>query len=831
MDRNDLLAATRSEFLRAFAASISDLAERASASLFESADRARSMAEQRDLLDARIVLGQHAGQLHAQLLDGMERLLNRSFQTAYSTFRPSFSDSFSASSLSLLDTSAVEGELRLDAVTNRLRGQAEEALRDLNIRVALLFEQDNIKERENPFRPYLLSRCIASSAESMSTVPEIVVLLTDHLCDGLLDRVAVLYERLNVLLARHGIAAELQLKIRRQVAGPGAVPQPAGAEADRAPDAAAAAPPAAQPFDAAAMAATMSQLSELSELLSAQSRLDNLFQLVQHPDRAAPPPIVIDSAAVEQLAHTLRDGQTVPPATQSTGWLAGAQSVGNVLRGLFSGLRPGGLRPLEPVAAGVQTPLLEMVQSLQHSPFRPDEQDGAEGTLQNLIIEQRQTLNQAVGDSNEQMIIDIVGMLFEFILRDNQVPAEVRAQLGRLQFAVLRIALLDPALFSQKNHPARMLVNRIGSISAGLHRVDPGGERVANEIRRIIEALLADPHDDVSLFSTMLDQLDAFIAHELRTADARVQRAAQAVENTESRTLQYARITAMIAEGLTGLTLDGYLRDFLIQTWAQVIEHAGRTDEARAQSYQLLIPDLIWSIVPKPGPHERKQLFAMIPALLPALQQGLSLIGWSEAQRQQFVHWLVEAHKDALRVVDLPGVPPPLSMLHERFAPVFAKAREAEQAVSASEPPQMDERLFDEAIRELEVDLQVFDRMLGDSDSANDASVEQEGMVDTGALGDATVAVVPQQDPLAILRSGVPIEVNLDGNPTEGTLSWVNQSESTLILSMGDDRPPLVIGAKLIRRLLSSGRARFIEVPAVFERAVESLLESADRVA
>ena len=60
--------------------------------------------------------------------------------------------------------------------------------------------------------------------------------------------------------------------------------------------------------------------------------------------------------------------------------------------------------------------------------------------LRNLILN-KDALNELASNVDEQMTIDIVAMLFEFILRDTQVPAEIRAQLGRLQFLVLKVAL------------------------------------------------------------------------------------------------------------------------------------------------------------------------------------------------------------------------------------------------------------------------------------------------------------------------------------------------------------------------------------------------------
>ncbi len=159
----------------------------------------------------------------------------------------------------------------------------------------------------------------------------------------------------------------------------------------------------------------------------------------------------------------------------------------------------------------IHTPLSGMVEELQYI-ATPDASGIMEnGRVRNLIMEARARLSDVAKDSTEQMVIDTVAMLFEFILGDTEVPAEVRAQLGRLQFLVLKTALLDPDFFTQAHHPARMLVNRIGSISLGLRSLDPSGERISIEIRQIIETLLADKSEGLALFTRMLDEFDALL--------------------------------------------------------------------------------------------------------------------------------------------------------------------------------------------------------------------------------------------------------------------------------------------------------------------------------
>jgi len=815
MDRNDLLLAARAEFLRAFVEALDESIRQAEAHLFVKADTAKFSAEQRRYLDARVFVMKSSNLIHDQIVQAMERLLQRSFQTAYNAFRPSFS--WNGGSLSLVETSAFEGELRIDEFTKRFRDEAEDELRDLNIRIALLFEQEDISERENPFRPYLISRSIASALETMELPSNEVDALVVQISEGMCGHIVAIYSRLNSLLADHGLAAQLQLKIRKMPSRLNLGGASTGVDAESATENAHA--PAQTPHGSPGR-----HQPHVVEVMPAQARnpVDDLFERIRDfggvtaPDSPAHP-----AAGADVLPSAPAAGQPMPDRQQRRSWLNGLHSAGQVLRQFFAG-------PAMPSAAAddvfevnpphalpANTPLTDSILDLQREATpAAHEMLGSEGQIRNLILEERERLSDLARDSNEQMIIDIVAMLFEFILRDAQVPAEVRAQLGRLQFLVLKIALLDPELFSKEYHDVRLLVNRIASISLGLRQIDPSGERVSGEICRIVETLLADETHGVALFGLMLDELDAFVARALLAADQQVDRAVQAVARAESRTLQFARISAMLDEALSHIRVDQYLHDFLMNTWSRVVERAGRENERDAQRFRLLAPDLVWSVAPKVLPEERQQLIKLVPGMIATLGEGLALIEWPQGERHVLMAWLMEAHRDALRATSVPMPVPPLSMVHESFAG-FIAAQPQETASTTTEALDLDPSLLDEAIGELEAGLNVIDQQLG---------LSSAGLEDEDPLGNEMLFQTQ-------LKAGVMVEVNLDGQFKPARLNWVDGGQERLILRIEGHDVPSMISRRAFRRLLAGGRARFAEEAQVFERAVRQLLETADQSA
>ena len=883
MDRNEMLASTRAGFLQAFLTAVDQAIANAAKALFRKADFSFSAVEQRSLLDAQRVLTTQQAALRVHMQRAMEQLLTRSFQTTYSTFRPSFSAEINSNNLSLVDASQFEDQLRVDETTARFRNAADQQLRDLNIRIALLFEQNTIKERENPFRPWLFTRCIATAVEALGERTEINTVLIQQLGESIEESVPLIYNDINAQLAHFGIAAQLQLKVQRSH-GAGAPLAGGRAESNEpattgngmqqanrnGPETVMMAPagaPGAGQFGDAVM-------DDGNRGLPANLSSERVEQLMESVRRMAESSRRQGSSTVPASARsTARDAVDFATATEDAGQGAAAarasrpgrtHGVGNVLRRFFAG-QPTEMRyqseahdhrteprmridaaAVSPAPAPVATtrtrhvsqPLAQSLQSLmvEHMPSGAAMFD-QEHAVRNLILEQRAALAAVTRDTNEQMTIDVVAMLFEFILRDHQIPAEVRAQLGRLQFLVLKVALRESTLLTQTGHPARMLVNRIGAISVGLQQLDPSGARISTEICRIVEALLAGDTDSSTPFSAMLDEFDAFIAAELRKGDDQVERAVQVVENAQSRTLRFTHIAAQLDGALDRLTIDPFLRTFLSTTWVYVIERAERGSDAGARRFRALIPDLLWSIVARADADSRTQLFALLPIIVRTIREGLQLIGWSPEQQQPILDWLVEAHRLTLRGGSAIAAEPTLGSLHEHFAPFVTDPEDDFASARPITPKAAHQQAFlDEAIREADGGVQLLDQVAVAPLGADHADVSgptsasaADALADT--LADALTDPTPvrlDEGVLAQLRTGVAVELNLGGRPGTGRLSWVDQGQSTLVLTVAGRAAPTLISARMFQRMLANGRLRFMETEGLFERAVAAVLQSAE---
>jgi hypothetical protein len=353
-----------------------------------------------------------------------------------------------------------------------------------------------------------------------------------------------------------------------------------------------------------------------------------------------------------------------------------------------------------------------------------------------------------------------------------------------------------------------------------LKQVDPTGIEITKEICRIVETLLHDESENPQLFTRMLDEFDAFIARELRASDKKTESAIEGAELARNRTLRFAHTTAQMHEALHGLTIDPFLENFFETAWVYVLEQADRTDPKQAQRFRLLVPDLLWSIVPKANEEEKAQLLALLPIILSTLREGMSSIKWEKSLQDSLMNWLVDAHTKAMRI-NLSNTiqkAPSLSAIHNHFNNFFADPNlDSYDALKGNHNSGV-RRFLDEAIKELDLKVELLDKVYDAELPKEEIDVEARVESDSGDL------VLEQ------LKIGVAVEINLGGEPAQGKLNWIDPALTNMILTLEGQEQPSMISVRMFRRMIAHGRVKFVEAEPLFERAVQSLLKSADNI-
>ena len=107
--------------------------------------------------------------------------------------------------------------------------------------------------------------------------------------------------------------------------------------------------------------------------------------------------------------------------------------------------------------------------------------------------------------------------------RDRLVPAPVRALLFYLRFPALEVALADPSIFVRSDHPARRLIDAIGSASIGWSADGTvnviANKRFLQQVRTAVQFVLHSPGEAASAFAQASAQFSVFLTSDSMPED------------------------------------------------------------------------------------------------------------------------------------------------------------------------------------------------------------------------------------------------------------------------------------------------------------------------
>jgi len=237
-------------------------------------------------------------------------------------------------------------------------------------------------------------------------------------------------------------------------------------------------------------------------------------------------------------------------------------------------------------------------------------------------------LKKAASSSAEKATIEIVALMFQSILAEDRIAPQIRVWFARLQMPVLRVAVAEPEFFSSLEHPARQLIDRMGSCALGFD-VTVEGEVLETEIKRVVQVIEQYPETGRRVFELVYEEFDKFLSRFFadQGSVARAVSLAQQLEQKETMTVQY---TIEMRSMLDDMPVREEIREFLFKVWAEVMAIAAmKSGPQHAQTllFKQAAADLVWSASAKPNRSDRSRVIAALPRQLQLLRQGMTLLG------------------------------------------------------------------------------------------------------------------------------------------------------------------------------------------------------------
>lgn len=274
------------------------------------------------------------------------------------------------------------------------------------------------------------------------------------------------------------------------------------------------------------------------------------------------------------------------------------------------------------------------------------------GGIPNVVRELQQSPAMLSASQIETVMIDAVAMLFDYLFEDQAIPEHLKQLIAKLQVPVLKVAILDRGFFTQRDHPARRVLDMIASLAVQPAGKEGKADPLQAEVEAVIEKIINEFDQDASVFEqacTALAELEAKREQELETGIADSVAEIQRAERGEvAGSVVRDHIRNALAEQPAPETIVVFLRDH----WARLLinEYIEEGEASPHLSAHIeTMRELLWSVQSKPDMDSRLMMVRILPGLLKRLREGVDKVSMPAEAVEKFFAELVTLHANAVR--------------------------------------------------------------------------------------------------------------------------------------------------------------------------------------
>ena len=634
----------RQQFVAALSASLADIDKAVLEFLTALMGQTGTQREMQSRRDAWQLYGQH----RAEWVSATQRALQQALGPQASASR---SASLSGASLELLSDDVVENKI----VASRMALTVLEAVSThfdaLRLRVQRLEGQE--LGRNDILRPETLSLLLVERWVEVGLPRANLQTVIDPLQRALAERVQAAYQACNDFLGGQGVAPQdVRLRVSRPAGGATGAGTVSGSLVSQALEQSQGALSAARglgtesalgtvSIDAAPAARPATGMAPLPALTPLARARQRAYGVMGQLRRLMAQPALVGVGGLSAIGGLGAMGTGLVPVSSATGMGAmGASGTSAVQAPPASAALAHALAEQRVQAETYYSTVGALVQ---------DVSPAAVVQLVGAVRDRSAELKKKAGTDSEKAIIEVVALMFQSILSEDRIPPVVRVWFARLQVPVLRVALAEPEFFSNLNHPARQLIDRMGACVMGFDATSIGGSALEAEIRRVVQVIEQYPETGRRVFQLVHDEFEKFLAQFLtqKQSTSRVVSVAQQVEQKETLAIQY---TIELRTMLKDMPVRDEIRDFLFKTWAEVLALSAVREGAQhadTLAFKQTAADLVWAASAKPHRSDRAQVIQSLPGLLQRLRQGLNLLGVQGAAQDVQVKALTDTLAEA----------------------------------------------------------------------------------------------------------------------------------------------------------------------------------------
>lgn len=547
--------------------------------------------------------------------------------------------------LSLVGNDELEETIAISAITQRAESYYAEPLWALNQRFAVLNGGEHVTEANNPASPIQFCESLRKAIRLIPMDAQVKNLAYKLYDDQLISLMRQISEELNQYLKQQGILPHLKFTTPQ-----GAAPKSALSDDQDTGEQAHEPTPQEQVADAQARSGEEAELSPeeyQNNLLYAIRGLQNQMLMAGAAQQAQPGQVGLPPETILSALNALQSRTLAAEGVQA--------EVGTAI----------------PVDLSLFSQ--QLAQEL--------EEEGEDGSF----------------DQNSMQTIDLVGMLFEYMLNDENLPDNVKAMLSYLHTPFLKIAFVDPGFFEQSEHPARVLLNNLAE--AGSRWVGNDGTSqygIFDKIKDTVNRIIKDFDNDVRIITELLLEFSSYTKNITRRQELMERRATEKAQGEEKLREVKLKVNDEVRSRTEGRELPSAVLLFLLQPWSDYLSFALLRYGEKSEKWQravALVDDLLWCIEHEHSEADKSRQKGMIPDIVSTVETGLETIGYDQAKGKKLLDALVHLIKHALQSKKAEPAPAPMRDKLEKIAAEKAGNKQDTKSNCSPEEAQMVESL------------------------------------------------------------------------------------------------------------------------------------------
>lgn len=224
--------------------------------------------------------------------------------------------------------------------------------------------------------------------------------------------------------------------------------------------------------------------------------------------------------------------------------------------------------------------------------------------------------------------IDLLAMLFDALMRDVRPHSPAASLLTKLQVPLMRVALRDQHFFTERQHPARQMLNAVAESSAYWASDSDGDQAGVEKMQMLVDRVVGEFDGDVSVFDTLLHELGTHMQTLARKAEVSERRHVDAARGKEKLALARMRAGEEVGKRLKGKRVPRFVKTLLTDAWADVLALSllRNGEDSTAFTRQLAIAD---KLIARAAPGEKARTGQEdVEALRDEIAQALATVGY-----------------------------------------------------------------------------------------------------------------------------------------------------------------------------------------------------------